>query len=62
MTKFEGFGPGVQEWFEGLEADNTKAYFTAHRDFFEATNTYRVLHGSKIAAHGLYASISARGL
>jgi uncharacterized protein (TIGR02453 family) len=102
MTKFEGFGPGVQEWFEGLEADNSKAYFTAHRDFFEAsirdqmeallnelsgkfegdvkmfrqnrdirfspdkspykTNTYGVLHGSEIAAHGLYASISARGL
>jgi len=21
MTKFEGFGPEVQTWFEGLEAD-----------------------------------------
>jgi uncharacterized protein (TIGR02453 family) len=35
MTKFGGFGPGVYEWFNGLEADNSRAYFTAHRDFFE---------------------------
>src|SRR5258708_1936369 len=35
MTKFEGFGPKVQRWFKGLEADNTKEYFTASRDFFE---------------------------
>jgi uncharacterized protein (TIGR02453 family) len=35
MTRFEGFGAEVQEWFRGLEADNTRAYFSAHRDFFE---------------------------
>lgn len=35
MTSFEGFGPKVQEWFEGLEADNSREYFTATRDFFE---------------------------
>lgn len=35
MTRFEGFGPDVQAWFEGLEADNSKEYFTARRDFFE---------------------------
>jgi uncharacterized protein (TIGR02453 family) len=37
MTKFEGFGPEVRTWFEGLQADNSKAYFTAHRPFFEAS-------------------------
>jgi uncharacterized protein (TIGR02453 family) len=102
MTRFEGFGPKVQRWFNGLEADNSKAYFDATRDFFDQsvrdqmdalltelgetfggdvkmfrqnrdirfspdkspykTNTYGVLHGSGLAAHGLYASISARGL
>jgi uncharacterized protein (TIGR02453 family) len=35
MRKFDGFAPGVQKWFKGLEADNTKAYFTAHGEFFE---------------------------
>jgi uncharacterized protein (TIGR02453 family) len=35
MTKFEGFGPGVQRWFAGLEADNTREYFAAGRRFFE---------------------------
>jgi uncharacterized protein (DUF2461 family) len=35
MTKFEGFGPKVQKWFKGLEADNSKEYFAAQRDFFE---------------------------
>lgn len=102
MTRFEGFGPKVQEWFAGLETDNSKTYFTASRDFFEEsvrdqmealltevsetfggqvklfrqnrdirfspdkspykTNTYGVLYGSGLAAQGLYASISARGL
>lgn len=37
MTKFHGFGPEVPEWFRGLEANNTKEYFTARRDFFEAS-------------------------
>jgi uncharacterized protein (TIGR02453 family) len=102
MIKFQGFGPDVPEWFRGLEADNSRAYFTARRDFFEAsirgqmealltelsdkfggevkmfrqnrdirfspdkspykTNTYGVIYGSELAAHGLYASISAHGL
>lgn len=35
MSNFEGFGPKVQDWFRGLEADNTKEYFAANRDFFE---------------------------
>lgn len=35
MTKFEGFGPEVRTWFEGLQADNSKAYFAANRPFFE---------------------------
>jgi uncharacterized protein (TIGR02453 family) len=35
MTDFEGFGPNVHKWFKGLEADNSKAYFTANREFFE---------------------------
>ena len=102
MTRFEGFSPEVHEWFLGLEADNSKEYFAAHRQFFEdevrgqmealltelgerfggevklfrqnrdirfsadkspyKTNTYGVLRGTEIAAQGLYASISARGL
>ena len=102
MTRFGGFGPGVHEWFLGLEADNSKEYFAAHRQFFDdevrgqmeallnelgerfggevklfrqnrdirfsadkspyKTNTYGVLRGTEIAAQGLYASISARGL
>jgi uncharacterized protein (TIGR02453 family) len=102
MATFEGFGPRVHKWFKGLEADNSKEYFAANRDFFEEsirdqmeelltelsstfggeirmfrqnrdirfsadkspykTNTYGVLHGSDMAAEGLYASISANGL
>src|SRR2546425_5545888 len=37
MTKFEGFRPQVREWFKGLEADNSREYFSASRDFFEAS-------------------------
>ena len=102
MTRFAGFSPEVHEWFRGLEADNSKEYFAAHRQFFDdevrgqmealltelgdrfggevklfrqnrdirfsadkspyKTNTYGVLRGTEIAAQGLYASISARGL
>jgi uncharacterized protein (TIGR02453 family) len=102
MTRFGGFSPGVHEWFLRLEADNSKEYFAAHRQFFDdevrgemealltelaerfggevklfrqnrdirfsadkspyKTNTYGVLRGTEIAAEGLYASISARGL
>jgi uncharacterized protein (TIGR02453 family) len=36
MTTFEGFGPKVRRWFQGLEADNSREYFAAHRDVFEA--------------------------
>jgi uncharacterized protein (DUF2461 family) len=35
MTKFEGFGPKVYTWFKALEADNSREYFAANRDFFE---------------------------
>jgi uncharacterized protein (TIGR02453 family) len=35
MTEFEGFGAKVRTWFEGLEADNSREYFTASREFFE---------------------------
>jgi uncharacterized protein (TIGR02453 family) len=102
MSRFDGFGPPVRKWFQGLEADNSKEYFSARRDFFEEsvrgqmealldelsekfggevkmfrqnrdirfspdkspykTNTYGVVLGSELAAQGLYASISARGL
>jgi uncharacterized protein (TIGR02453 family) len=36
MRTFQGFGPEVFEWFAGLERDNSKAYFTATRDRYEA--------------------------
>jgi uncharacterized protein (DUF2461 family) len=35
VTRFEGFGAQVQKWFRGLQADNSRAYFAARRDFFE---------------------------
>ena len=35
MTSFEGFGLKVRRWFTGLEADNSKEYFSANRDLFE---------------------------
>ena len=35
VTRFEGFGPDVQEWFLGLMADNSREYFSARRSFFE---------------------------
>jgi uncharacterized protein (TIGR02453 family) len=34
-TRFAGFGRAVRDWFTGLEADNSKEYFSARRDFFE---------------------------
>jgi uncharacterized protein (TIGR02453 family) len=37
MSEFEGFRPQVRKWFEGLEADNSREYFAASRDFFEAS-------------------------
>jgi uncharacterized protein (TIGR02453 family) len=33
---FRGWPPGVVEFFDGLEVDNTKAYWTAHKDFYVA--------------------------
>src|SRR5579884_1155099 len=102
MTTFQGFPLAVRKWFKGLEADNSNAYFSAHREFFESsvreqmeallsalaqefggevkmfrqnrdvrfsadkspykTNTYGLVVGSQTAPHGLYASISSRGL
>jgi hypothetical protein len=35
MTKFEGFEPAARTWFTGLEADNSREYFAAHREFYE---------------------------
>jgi uncharacterized protein (TIGR02453 family) len=35
MSEFRGFAPDVFEWFRGLERDNSRAYFTATRDFYE---------------------------
>jgi len=35
VVRFEGFGPKVQRWFKGLEADNSKSYFDANRGFYE---------------------------
>lgn len=35
MTRFEGFGPDVRRWFEGLQTDNSREYFAARRPFFE---------------------------
>jgi uncharacterized protein (TIGR02453 family) len=32
---FRGFGPEVFAWFEGLERDNSRAYFEATRERFE---------------------------
>ena len=32
---FRGFPPGAIAFYEGLAADNTKAYFDAHRDQYE---------------------------
>lgn len=35
MAAFDGFGDRVIEFFEGLEADNSKAYWTDHKDVYE---------------------------
>lgn len=32
---FAGFGPEAFAWFAGLEADNSKAWFQAHRDTYD---------------------------
>jgi uncharacterized protein (TIGR02453 family) len=36
LAPFLGFGPGALDWFRGLEADNSKAYFEANRAVWEA--------------------------
>jgi uncharacterized protein (TIGR02453 family) len=36
MTRFEGFSPEVTRWFRGLEKDNSRTWFHAHREIFEA--------------------------
>jgi uncharacterized protein (TIGR02453 family) len=35
MAAFSGFSADAFAWFEGLEADNSKRYFAAHRDAYE---------------------------
>ena len=35
MSSFKGWPPAAFDWFEGLLADNSKAYFTAHRQTYE---------------------------
>jgi uncharacterized protein (TIGR02453 family) len=32
---FEGFPPTAFAWFRGIEADNSRAWFTAHRDTYD---------------------------
>ena len=32
---FDGFRPEAFAWFAGLQADNSRAYFSAHRDLYE---------------------------
>jgi uncharacterized protein (TIGR02453 family) len=41
MTAFAGFPAATFRWFAGLEADNTKAYFTLHRQTYD-----RVVRGA----------------
>ncbi len=35
VTQFQGFGEDLPHFFDGLEADNSKAYWTDHRDVYE---------------------------
>ncbi len=34
--RFQGWPTGVVDFFDGLEMDNTRAYWTAHKEFYEA--------------------------
>ena len=34
---FSGWSPEAVEFFQDLRADNTKAYWIAHKDFYEAS-------------------------
>jgi len=36
MTAFSGFGEGAVEFYDGLLVDNSKAYWTDHREVYEA--------------------------
>ena len=36
MTGFAGFGEGAVDFYDGLEADNSKAYWTDHRGVYES--------------------------
>ena len=36
IAPFLGFGPDALAWFDGLAADNTKAYFTGHKALWQA--------------------------
>lgn len=40
---FTGFGPEALHFWEGLEADNSKMYWTAHRDLYEASSRQPML-------------------
>ena len=35
VLTFDGFPPEAFAWFEGLEADNSRPWFTAHRETYE---------------------------
>ena len=35
VGEFEGFDAEVPGWFEGLENDNSRDYFAAHRPYYE---------------------------
>lgn len=35
QSAFEGFGPDLLEFYEGLAADNSKAYWDAHRSVYD---------------------------
>jgi uncharacterized protein (TIGR02453 family) len=35
-SSFRGWEPEVVEFFDGLEMDNTKSYWTAHKEFYSA--------------------------
>ena len=34
-TSFDGFSPATFGWFDGLAADNSRSYFTAHRETYD---------------------------
>ena len=36
MSQLQGFSPAAWAFFDGLEEDNSRAYWTAHADVFEA--------------------------